>query len=66
MKKSRKKDRKLACELAAIVLSGHPDREFVPHAWSLAVFFQRYIELGPKATAKDFGPKKPVKLKAVK
>jgi hypothetical protein len=52
-----------ACELAATVLAGRPDERLVPTAWSLAVFFESYIEHGSRWTMKDFGPKKPVKLR---
>jgi hypothetical protein len=61
-----KKDRIIACELAALVLAGRHDYDFVPHGWSLAVFFETYIEHGADGTRKDFGPKKPAKLKAIK
>lgn len=58
------KRRKAACEMAALVLSG--DRSEVPdmpRLWSLAVFFDMYLEGGSSATRKDFGHRKPVKLR---
>ncbi len=58
-----KKVRIKACELAAEVMSGRPDDLCIPNLWSLAVFFERYIDAGSSGTIKDFGPKKPVKLK---
>lgn len=54
-----------ACRMAAQVMAGRPDDTLAPRVWSLAVFFEKYIAEGAAATAKDFGPKKPVKLKAV-
>jgi hypothetical protein len=58
--------RELACEFAAIVLAGQPVEDRIPYGWSLAVFFERYMEHGATGTMKDFGPKKPKKLKVVK
>lgn len=57
-----------ACELAAQVLSGRreADPELVPLAWSLAVFFESYIVSGARATMREFGPKLPQRLRAVK
>jgi len=61
-----RKGRIKACELAAIVMAGHQkDEAFAPKIWSLAVFFEQYIEAGATGTAKDFGPKKPRNLKVV-
>jgi len=37
----------------------------MPWGWSLVVFFERYLRDGAKGTLKDFGPKKPEKLKVV-
>ena len=65
--KHGEKVRERACKYAAIVLSTRRDHEaLAPLAFSLAVFFEAYILGGAEATAKDFGPKKPAKLKAVK
>lgn len=62
-----KRDRRLACKLAAKVMAGrNPETPFVPEAWSLVVFFERYIEVGAKGTLKDFGPKEPEKLKVIR
>lgn len=61
-----KKTRIKACELAAEVMAGRPNELCVPHLWSLAVFFENYIDLGADGTRRDFGPKKPKKLKVVK
>ena len=56
-----------ACKYAAIVLSTRKDGEaLAPLAFSLAVFFESYIVGGSQGTAKNFGPKKAVKLKPVK
>ncbi len=56
-----------ACKYAAIVLSTRKDAEsLAPLAFSLAVFFESYIAGGSEATAKDFGPKRPQKLKLAK
>jgi hypothetical protein len=52
-----------ACKLAAKVMAGRPDDQVVPMLWSLCVFFENYIDCGAKWTQKDFGPKKPVKLR---
>lgn len=60
-----KKTRIKACELAATVMAGRPNDLCVPMLWSLTVFFESYITKGATATAKAFGPKKPVKLKAI-
>lgn len=57
--------REKACEFAAIVLAGQPVDDRIPYGWSLAVFFERYMALGASGTAKDFGPKKPPKLKSL-
>ncbi len=61
-----KKVRIKACELAAQVMSSRPNDLCTPQLWSLAVFFQSYIEHGPDWTEQPFGPKKPQKLKVVK
>lgn len=60
--------RQLACQLAAQVMQGAgvTDRPLAPMLWSLAVFFEEYIETGSVGTQKDFGYKKPPKLKVVK
>jgi len=54
-----------ACRMAAQVMAGRPGDTPAPLLWSLSVFFEMYIAQGCDATAEDFGPKKPVKLKAV-
>jgi hypothetical protein len=64
-RRSRRSTRIKACQLAALVLSGRPNDELVPRAWSLTVFFENYIDQGAAGTRKDFGPKKAVKLKVV-
>lgn len=61
-----KKTRKEACELAALVMSGRSDDACVPMLWSLAVFFEQYIDTGAEGTRRQFGPKKPIRLKIVK
>lgn len=61
-----KRDRIEACKMVATVLSGKDEKPVIPYAWSLAVFFEQYITKGAKGTLKDFGPKKPAKLKAIK
>jgi hypothetical protein len=62
--KRARRIRQRACKYAAIVLSTRKNEDsLAPLAFSLAVFFESYIAGGSKATAKDFGPKKPVKLK---
>lgn len=56
-----------ACRYAAMVLSTRKEAEaLTPLAFSLAVFFEMYIADGAAATRKDFGPKKPAKLKVAK
>ena len=55
-----------ACRLAALVMAGRPDDSPAPLLWSMAVFFESYISFGSEYTMKDFGPKKPVKLKTVR
>lgn len=61
------KIRRKACKYTAIVLSTRKDDDdMVPLAFSLAVFFEAYMFGGANATAKDFGPKKPAKLKVAK
>lgn len=67
MIKSLKKDRVKACELAAACMAGKGDADpIMPRLWSLTVFFEQYITFGAAGTSKDFGPKKPAKLKVVK
>lgn len=62
-----KKTRIKACELAAQVMAGRPNEvSFCPTLWSLTVFFEEYIKKGAEGTLKDFGPKKPAKLKVVR
>lgn len=63
---SRRNDRVEACRLAAQVVASRPDCAPSPLLWSLAVFFETYIGQGSGATYKEFGPKKPVKLRVVK
>lgn len=65
-KRSSKSTRKLACTLAARVMAGRPTEPCAPTLWSLAVFFESYIERGAAGTRKDFGPKKPRKLRIVR
>ena len=56
-----------ACRMAATVLAGRPDVEpLAPTCWSLTVFFEQYMLEGSAGTMKDFGPKKPAKLRVVK
>lgn len=55
-----------ACRCAALVLASRPDANLTPMVWSLAVFFEKYIASGAKATQRDFGPKDPPKLRVVK
>lgn len=58
--------RRRACKYAAMVLSTRKDDEsLVPLAFSLAVFFETYMLEGANGTVKDFGPKRPVKLRRV-
>lgn len=64
--RSKRSTRIKACELAATVMAHRTDVSTAPLLWSLAVFFENYIDGGAKATMKDFGPNKPVKLMAVK
>ena len=66
-KASAKSDRIKACELASVVMSGRSDIEgLCPLLWSVTVFFENYINEGSAGTLKDFGPKKPAKLKVAK
>ncbi len=63
--KEARRIRQKACKYAAIVLSTRKDEDtLAPLAFSLAVFFESYIAGGSEATAKDFGPKQPVKLRS--
>ncbi len=56
-----------ACRMAATVLAGHSDiNPMAPTCWSLAVFFEKYMLEGAHGTMKDFGPKKPAKLRVVR
>lgn len=65
--KEAQRVRAKACKYAAIVLSTRKETEaLAPLAFSLAVFFETYIADGAKATRRDFGPKKPAKLKLVR
>lgn len=65
-RRSLKKDRIKACELAAQVMHGKgTEGALMPQMWSITVFFEQYITLGAAGTMKDFGPKKPKKLKVV-
>jgi hypothetical protein len=65
--KRARRIRQKACKYAAIVLSTRKDEDsLAPLAFSLAVFFESYIAGGSEATEKDFGPKKPVKLKVIR
>jgi hypothetical protein len=65
--KEARRIRQRACKYAAIVLSTRKDEDsLAPLAFSLAVFFESYIAGGSAATEKDFGPKKPVKLKVIR
>lgn len=66
IKYSRRDDRVEACRLAAQVMASRPDCSPSPLLWSLAVFFETYVGQGSGATYKEFGPKKPVKLRVVK
>lgn len=63
MKKSLKRDRIKACELAAQVMAGDPE---MPKLWSVTVFFECYIQKGAAGTAVEFGPPDPVELKVIK
>ena len=55
-----------AARCAATVLAGRKDDTVTPMAWCLAVFFESYIAKGSEYTHRDFGPKKPVKLRVVR
>lgn len=66
MTKSSARIRTEACRLAAQVLASRPEETPLPLAWSMAVFFEAYMTKGAPGTRKDFGPKKPVKLKIVR
>lgn len=53
-----------ACRFAAQVMQGCGEQEgLCPQLWSVAVFFESYIANGSTHTKRDFGPKKPAKLK---
>ena len=60
---SKKSTRIKACELAAMVMASRPDDNPSPLLWSMAVFFETYINGGAAATQEDFGPLEPVELK---
>ena len=55
-----------ACRLAALVMAGRPNDAPAPLLWSLAVFFEAYIGRGSERTRRNFGPKKPTKLRVVR
>lgn len=64
--KAARRVREQACRCAALALSGRQEGEsLVPLAWSLTVFFETYIWKGAEGTRKDFGPKKPPKLRVI-
>lgn len=64
---SRRATRVEACRLAAQVMQGQGLGDGLGvRLWSATVFFECYIDGGAAATKKDFGPKKPVKLKVAK
>jgi hypothetical protein len=65
MPNAARRRREKACELAAIVMAGRPEDQVTPLLWSMTVFFESYMAHGCTWTAKDFGPKKPAKLKVV-
>lgn len=51
--------------MAALAMQNHTDEDsIVPRMWSFAVFFESYMWEGAAGTSDDFGPKKPVELKA--
>lgn len=54
-----------ACQFAATLMADElrDDGDWVARLWSATVFFERYMELGADGTRKDFGPKRPRKLK---
>lgn len=51
-----------ACRLAAQVFQSD---SYIPDLWMLAAFFESYMKEGAEGTRKEFGPKPPVKLKAI-
>lgn len=55
-----------ACRLAALIMAGRPDDSPAPLIWSLSVFFEKYIMEGCEATVKEFGPKRPTRLRVAK
>lgn len=57
MSRSTRKTRIKACELAAQVMAERVFDTPAPMLWSLAVFFENYIDKGAKATLRDFGPR---------
>lgn len=55
-----------SCKMTAVAMQNHTDEDCLcPRAWSLAVFFERYMTEGAEGTLKDFGPKDPVVLLTV-
>lgn len=59
--------RREACRLAAITLQGQGNEgELCPRLWSITVFYEQYMRKGARRTQKDFGPKKPIKIIALK
>lgn len=65
--KESQRIRELACLCASkAIVCRNPDESPVPLVWSFAVFFEQYIRNGAEGTRKDFGPKKPAKLKLMK
>lgn len=55
-----------ACEFAAHLLATWDNEDGIcPRLWSATVFFESYMTKGATHTMKDFGPKKPKKLKLV-
>ena len=55
--------REIACQCAAEIMASRPDQDMVPALWSLSVFFDAYMARGAEGAKRDFGPKKPAKLR---
>ena len=59
--------RQLACAYAAQVMQGRGmDGDIACRVWSLTVYFETYMAEGSEGTRKDFGFKRPPRLKIVR
>ena len=58
--------REVACQCSSVAVTALPgDADVVPLLWAMTVFFEQYILKGAAGTQRRWGPKEPVRLKAV-